>query len=413
MLDVIIALCPAVIVSFLYYGLSEIAIMAVSVASCVVLEWAITKYMLKRPSTTGDLSAIVTGILLAMNLPPTCPLWVVFIGALVAIAVAKMTFGGIGQNIFNPAITGRVFLLVSFPTFMTDWTVPAGFISNVDAFSGATLLGQVPVLGALEADKLVGLQTFFRNPIAGPFVLGISSGAKLCVAILLILFAMRAGIPGSISLISAAFFGALLSMGFVLLISARMRGKPTLIVAGIMIGYICSAATDFLVTFADDAQIVSLHNWSKGSFSGMDWGDVRVMSLLTVLCFAGILLLAKPISAYRLGEEYARSLGVDVLRLQVLLVLYSSLLAACVTAYAGPVSFVGIAVPQLIRALLRTERPQLLIPACFLGGGIFCLVSDLIARSIFSPAELSISSVTAVFGAPVVIIILLRRKGAV
>ena len=257
------------------------------------------------------------------------------------------------------------------------------------------------------------LQTFFRNPIAGPFVLGISSGAKLCVAVLLIVFAMRTGIPGSISMISAAFFGALLSMGFVLLISARMRGKPTLIVAGIMIGYICSAATDFLVTFADDAQIVSLHNWSKGSFSGMDWGDVRVMSLLTVLCFAGILLLAKPISAYRLGEEYARSLGVDVLRLQVLLVLYSSWRAACVTAYAGPVSFVGIAVPQLIRALLRTERPQLLIPACFLGGGIFCLVSDLIARSIFSPAELSISSVTAVFGAPVVIIILLRRKGAV
>ena len=163
MLDVIIALCPAAIVSFLYYGLSEIAIMAFSVASCVVLEWAITKYLLKKPSTTGDLSAIVTGMLLAMNLPPTCPLWVVFIGAVVAIAVAKMTFGGIGQNIWNPALVGRMFLLVSFPTFMTDWTVPAGFISNVDAFSGATLLGQVSILGALEADKLVGLQTLFHN----------------------------------------------------------------------------------------------------------------------------------------------------------------------------------------------------------------------------------------------------------
>ena len=163
MLDVIIALCPAVIVSFLFYGLSEIAIMAVSVASCVVLEWAITKYLMKKPATTGDLSAIVTGILLAMNLPPTCPLWVVFIGAVVAIAVAKMSFGGVGQNIWNPALVGRVFLLVSFPTFMTDWTVPAGFISNVDAFSGATLLGQVSILGALEADKLVNLQTLFYN----------------------------------------------------------------------------------------------------------------------------------------------------------------------------------------------------------------------------------------------------------
>ena len=163
MLDVIIALCPAAIVSFLFYGLSEIAIMAISVASCVVLEWAITKYLMRKPSTTGDLSAIVTGILLAMNLPPTCPLWVVFIGAVVAIAVAKMSFGGIGQNIWNPALVGRVFLLVSFPTYMTDWTVPAGFISNVDAFSGATLLGQVSILGALEADKLVNLQTLFTN----------------------------------------------------------------------------------------------------------------------------------------------------------------------------------------------------------------------------------------------------------
>ena len=163
MLDVIIALCPAAIVSFLFYGLSEIAIMAVSVASCVVLEWAITKYLMKKPSTTGDLSAIVTGILLAMNLPPTCPLWVVFIGAVVAIAVTKMSFGGIGQNIWNPALVGRVFLLVSFPTYMTDWTVPAGFISNVDAFSGATLLGQVPILGALEADKLVNLKTLLHN----------------------------------------------------------------------------------------------------------------------------------------------------------------------------------------------------------------------------------------------------------
>ena len=163
MLDVIIALCPAAIVSFLFYGLSEIAIMAISVASCVVLEWAITKYLMKKPSTTGDLSAIVTGMLLAMNLPPTCPLWVVFIGAVVAIAVAKMSFGGVGQNIWNPALVGRVFRLVSFPTYMTDWTVPAGFISNVDAFSGATLLGQVSILGALEADKLVNLQTLFYN----------------------------------------------------------------------------------------------------------------------------------------------------------------------------------------------------------------------------------------------------------
>ena len=163
MLDVIIALCPAVIVSFLYYGWSEILIMAVSICSCLILEWAVTKWMLKTPSTIGDLSAVVTGMLLAMNLPPTTPWWIVVIGAAVAIGVAKMSFGGLGQNIFNPAITGRVFLLLSFPAAMTDWTVPAGFISTVDAFSGATLLGQVNILGPAAADKLVNLQTLFHN----------------------------------------------------------------------------------------------------------------------------------------------------------------------------------------------------------------------------------------------------------
>ena len=164
MLDVIIALCPAVIVSFLYYGWSEIIIMAVSIASCLCLEWTITKFLMKSSSTIGDLYAVVTGILLAMNLPPTTPWWIVVIGAAVAIAVAKMSFGGLGQNIFNPAITGRVFLLLSFPAAMTDWTVPAGFIANnADAFTGATLLGQVNILGPAAADKLVSLGTLFHN----------------------------------------------------------------------------------------------------------------------------------------------------------------------------------------------------------------------------------------------------------
>ncbi|MBO4595347.1 MAG: RnfABCDGE type electron transport complex subunit D [Bacteroidales bacterium] len=178
MLDVIIALCPAVVVSFLFYGWSEVMIMAVSIVSCVLLEWAITKWMLKAPSTVGDLSAVVTAILLAMNLPPVTPWWVVVIGAAVAIAVAKMSFGGIGQNIFNPAITGRVFLLLSFPAIMTDWTLPQGFINpHLDAFSGATLLGQVNILGAAQADKLVGLQTLWHN-------IGGSAGEISAIALL-------------------------------------------------------------------------------------------------------------------------------------------------------------------------------------------------------------------------------------
>lgn len=161
--DVIIALTPAIVVSVLFYGWSELLILAVSVASCVLLEWAITKYMLKAPSTIGDMSAVVTGLLLAMNLPSTTPWWVVFIGALVSIGVAKMTFGGNGQNPFNPAITGRVFLLISFPTYMTDWTVPQGFIHSSDAVSGATLLGRYAEGGVEAVAGTDYLNTLFLN----------------------------------------------------------------------------------------------------------------------------------------------------------------------------------------------------------------------------------------------------------
>ena len=161
--DVIIALTPAIVVSVLFYGWSELLILAVSVASCVLFEWAITKYMLKAPSTIGDMSAVVTGLLLAMNLPSTTPWWVVFIGALVSIGVAKMTFGGIGQNPFNPAITGRVFLLISFPTYMTDWTVPQGFIHSSDAVSGATLLGRYAEGGVEAVAGTDYLNTLFLN----------------------------------------------------------------------------------------------------------------------------------------------------------------------------------------------------------------------------------------------------------
>ncbi|MBQ6087848.1 MAG: RnfABCDGE type electron transport complex subunit D [Bacteroidales bacterium] len=142
MRDVVIALLPAVLVSVVFYGWKELLVLAVSVLSCVSIEYLITKYMLHRPSTVADLSAVVTGLLMAMNLPSTTPWWVVFLGALFAIGVTKMTFGGLGQNVFNPAIAGRVFLLVSFPTYMTHWEMPKGLF-GVDAVTGATPLGAI------------------------------------------------------------------------------------------------------------------------------------------------------------------------------------------------------------------------------------------------------------------------------
>ena len=163
MRDVVIALIPAVVVSVLFYGWSELLILGVSVASCVLLEYLITRYMLKKACTVGDMSAVVTGILLALNLPSTTPWWIVLIGAVVAIGVAKMTFGGLGQNVFNPALVGRVFLLVSFPAQMTDWTRPQGFIGSVDALSGATPLGLAKEGGVAAVESLDYMDMLFLN----------------------------------------------------------------------------------------------------------------------------------------------------------------------------------------------------------------------------------------------------------
>ena len=270
-------------------------------------------------------------------------------------------------------------------------------------------LAAIVLGGALSLSGYL-LQTFFHNPIAGPYTLGISAGAKLAVSLLLILFLGQAYRISSVGMILAAFAGAMLAMGFVLLMSRVVDQMYMLIVSGVMIGYICSAITDFVVTFADDANIVNLHNWSRGSFSGIQWENIGVMAIVVFSASFLVFLLSKPISAYQMGEAYAGNMGLNIRRFRAVLVLLSSVLSACVTAFAGPVSFVGIAVPHLVKALLQTAKPILMIPACFLGGGVFCLFCDLLARTLFAPTELAINTVTAIFGAPVVIFIMIYRK---
>lgn len=266
------------------------------------------------------------------------------------------------------------------------------------------------ILGAALALSGYLLQTFFNNPIAGPFILGISSGAKMVVALFMV-YALEIGLKmTSITMILAAFAGAMLSILFVLIISRAVDNMGMLIVAGVMIGYICSAVTDFLVTFADDSNIVNLHNWSLGSFSGITWENVYVMAVVVFICFCCVFLMSKSIAAYLLGEAYASNMGVNIRRFRIYLVVLSGILSACVTAFAGPISFVGIAVPHLVKRLFKSTKPIIMIPACSLGGGIFCLFCDLLSRIIFAPTELSVSTITAILGAPVVIYIMVRRK---
>lgn len=270
----------------------------------------------------------------------------------------------------------------------------------------AALLG-----GALSLSGFL-LQTFFRNPIAGPFVLGISSGAKMVVAVMMIVVIGRVGHVSSWFMIIAAFAGSMVATGFIILVSRSVKNMSALLVAGIMIGNICSALTELLITFAEDSDIVNLHNWSQGSFSGMSWSSVRIAFLIVGVTTVLVFLLSKPIGAFQLGEAYAQSMGLNVRRFRVILITLSSVLSACVTAFAGPISFVGIAVPFLMKSALNTAKPLVVVPATFMGGALFCMVCDLIARMALAPSELNISTVTAIFGAPIVIYMLIRRQKA-
>ena len=276
----------------------------------------------------------------------------------------------------------------------------------------AALLG-----GALSLSGFL-LQTFFSNPIAGPFVLGISSGAKMVVALTMIVYLKYIGRFSSYTLILAAFIGSLISTGFILLMSKKVQHMASLLVGGIMIGYICSAITDFVVTFADDSDIVNLHGWSQGSFSGMSWSNIRVAAVVVGLAVLFTFFLSKPISAYQLGEAYAQSMGVNIKTFRVILILLSSILSACISVafklyprWEGPISFVGIAVPFLARKAFGTSKPIVVIPGTFFMGAVFCMICDLIARMALAPVELNISTVTSILGAPIVIYMMIPKGG--
>ena len=326
---------------------------------------------------------------------------VVYILLVVLFVLAVIFNINTGNVHISPARIFRIIFLhgdMGTPEYNIIWKI------RLPRLCMAAILG-----GALSLSGFL-LQTFFSNPIAGPYVLGISSGAKMMVALAMIIFLKYYTLVSSYILIIAAFIGSMLSIGFILLLARKIRNMATLLVGGIMIGYICSAVTDFVVTFAEDSDIVNLHGWSQGSFSGMSWSNVRVASVIIAVAVILTFLLSKPIGAYQLGEAYAQSMGVNIKVFRVTLILLSSILSATVTAFAGPISFVGIAVPHLVKQALNTSRPLVVIPGTFLGGAVFCMLSDLIARTAFAPLELNISTVTSIFGAPVVIAMMLKRQ---
>ena len=249
MRDVVIALLPAVIVSIVFYGWKELLVISVSVLSCVLLESLITRYMLRKPDTICDWSAAVTGVLLALNLPPTTPWWVVLIGAAVAIGVAKMTFGGLGQNVFNPALVGRVFLLISFPTYMTHWEIPQGLF-GLDAVTGATPLGVIKE-GLMQGGDVAGIMaengySYSQMLLAN---IGGSAGEASAIALLVgfVYLLVRKVIKPWITL-SVLGTVAVVSLIFSLIDPAQYTGPLfNLLSVGMILGA-CFMATDYVTS---------------------------------------------------------------------------------------------------------------------------------------------------------------------
>jgi len=249
MRDVVIALIPAIVVSVIFYGLSELLVLAVGAASCVLIEWAICKWLFKKDGLFSASSALVTGLLLAMNLPATTPWWIVFIGALVAIGVAKMSFGGLGQNVFNPAITARVFLLISFPTYMTHWEMPQGFF-GADAVTGATPLGIIKeglMQGSTISDLLAGQEIGFQQMIL--VNLGGSAGEISAAALLLgfVYLLCRRVIKPYITL--SIWATVIVFSGIMTLINPDQFTGPVfnLLTGGMILGS-CFMATDYVTS---------------------------------------------------------------------------------------------------------------------------------------------------------------------
>jgi len=267
--------------------------------------------------------------------------------------------------------------------------------------------------GYLAAGGLL-LQVFFRNPIVGPYVLGISSGATLMVA-LVMLGGLSVGIleihPFYISL--SAFSGALLVMAILVVIASRVRSVITLLIIGLMMGYLCYAVTSILIAFAEKEKVKGFVLWQMGSFSGFTWQEFYLIVIIGLPLTIGTYLLSKPLNAFLLGEDYAKTMGVNIRLFRFFVVILSSALAGIVTAFAGPVAFIGLAIPHMARLVFGTTDNRVLIPGAILLGGIVTLLCDLIARTLFSPVELPISAITSFFGAPIVIGLLHKRRTAI
>lgn len=302
-------------------------------------------------------------------------------------------------------------------------TVLLGGEASKDSWTTIILQVRLPkALTAVLAGSALGIsglmmQTFFRNPLAGPFILGISSGASLGVALVVLSAGTIGGVViagfgllGDFALAISAGAGAGLTMLIVLLIAHQIRNSMTLLILGLMFGYFTSAIVSLLLYFAVPERIQSYIRWTFGTFSGTTWNQITIFAPLVIIGLIGAMSLSKTLNALLLGETYAKTMGLNVNRARIAIIGFTAILAGTVTAFCGPIGFIGIAVPHLCRSLLGTSDHRALIPATVLMGGIVALCASLIAEMPGNQITLPLNAVTSLIGAPVVIWVILRRR---
>ena len=265
--------------------------------------------------------------------------------------------------------------------------------------------------GACLATAGVLLQIFFNNPIVEPYILGISSGSSLFVGVVM-LAGFRFGLKyiSPMGMFIGSFFGAIIVMSVVIFAAKKVKSINTLLIIGMMFGYVCSAATSILTALADKERIVNFTMWNMGSFAGFTWADVRLLYAIGLPFIILAVLLSKPLNTFLLGENYARSMGISIAPFRMLLVFISSVLTAVVTAFAGPVSFIGLAVPHIVRIAFKTSNNWIIIPASCCFGAVMAALCDMGARVILAPMELPLGAMTSIIGAPLLVFLLTRKN---
>ena len=275
----------------------------------------------------------------------------------------------------------------------------------------ATLAGAALGVSGLQ------MQTLFKNPLAGPFVLGISSGASLGVALVLLTASVTVptlltdlGIIGDFSLVIAASFGAASVLGLMLVVSRRVQDTMTLLILGLLFGYATSAMVSILLQFSSQERIQSYIMWTFGSFTGVTWQQLAILTPVICVGLLIAVLQSKSLNALLLGESYARSLGLTVQKTRFSVISSASILAGAITAFCGPIAFLGVAIPHLCRSLFNTSDHRILIPSVIIMGAILALFADLVSQILINQMVLPLNAITALIGTPVVTWVILQRN---